>query len=136
MKAHICGWFRPSSSPTRLCIRSEAYRLETHYVPKLGSARCQVAGCRLCEHYGPPRETTVHVVERAGQLFLLELNAGALDRALVVGDSVVIHRRKLADYAETFLRRDGFDSVEAVPATAYLAAIGQRVYDRAVGELG
>lgn len=116
-------------------VRSQAYRLETHYVSKIGSARCQLAGCSLCGTYGEPRVTIVHVVERSGQFFLLELNAEAVERELVVGDVVVLSRRKLADYAETYLRRDGFESVDAVPATAYLAAIGQRSYERAVAAL-
>lgn len=132
MRCHICGWFRPSSSPARLTVRSKCYSVLWHWVEELGNARCIEAGCELCGLAGEPHPTSVYIVERAGALFILELNAELLERELVVGDVIVITRRKTGGYTETFLRRDGHEAASELAAPGYIAALGMKQYERAL----
>lgn len=130
MRQHITGWFRPSASPRRLTVRSQAYELETHFVQGLGSCRCQGAACELCSQQGEPKRTLVFIVDYAGQLMLLEINAAEMARTPTIGDELVVSRRKLGDFTETYLRVDGHSSAVEVTAPNYLAALGQRSYER------
>lgn len=132
MRCHICGWFKPSASPARLSIRSVAHSVLWHWVEGIGNARCQVADCALCSVLPEPLETQVFIVERGGSFFLFELNASLLSSPLVVGDSIVVTRRRTKGFVETFVRRDGHEPAQEMHAPAYIAALGQKLYDRAV----
>ena len=132
MRAHINGWFRPTPTPTRLVVRSERYELPVHFHPAEKSCRCQAAGCELCGVLGEPELRYVHVVEHGGALRLLEIASHVHAEPLQVGDVILVSRRQLADFAQTFL-----EPVEQISATRvwpanYLAALGQKQYERAV----
>lgn len=132
MRCHICGWFRPGSSPARLIVRSARSIVLWHWVEKLGNARCVEVSCLLCEKQLEAQATSVYIVERAGAFFLLELNAELLSSELVVGDVIVITRRKTGAYTETFVRRDGHEPAQELSAPSYIAALGMKQYVKAL----
>jgi len=130
----IQGWLGSERQRTSFVIVSNPTVIRSHWIDSLNrSAKCIGTGCLLCASL-PVKVEAVYIVEADRLLYLWALKPSEFELKDTLEPGHEVLNVDNGDGSRE-LRVIGAHAIQKVTATAYIAAIGAKVYNQAIQKM-